>query len=128
MQGMQPKVCVCVLWNGLPCTDVCECRDFNNNKRDGENDCDDLVEEKEEEENIYYDSDYCDDWEFEYIYWYSSIFVIFLHLRIIFNHVQNIAYLSILRYLEIIEKLPLWRKPFWNHWKFIISTIKKKKS
>ena len=57
--------CVC-LANGLPCADVCKCKDCNNNKRDDENDCDDLVEE-EEGENLYDGSDYSDNSEVEYI-------------------------------------------------------------
>ena len=38
----------------------------NHNKQDEESDCNDLVEE-EEEENVYYDSDYSNDSDFEYI-------------------------------------------------------------
>ena len=48
--------CVCVA-NGLLCTDVCKCKDCNNNKQYDENNCDDLVEDGEDEENICYDSD-----------------------------------------------------------------------
>ena len=47
MQGMNQR-CVC-LANGLLCTDVCKCKDCNNNKQDQESDCDNLVEE----ENVY---------------------------------------------------------------------------
>ena len=54
------------LSNGLPCADVCKCKDCNNNKRDDENDCDDLVEE-EEGENLFDGSDYSDNSEVEYI-------------------------------------------------------------
>ena len=53
------------LANGLLCADVCKCKDCNHNKEDEESDCNDLVEE--EEEYVYYDSDYSDDSEFEYI-------------------------------------------------------------
>ena len=52
------------LANGLPCANVCKCKDYNHKKQDEESDCNDLVEE---EENVYYDSDYSDDSEFEYI-------------------------------------------------------------
>ena len=48
------------LANGLTCTDACKCKDCNNNKQDEKNDCDDSVKE-EEEENVYYDSDYSND-------------------------------------------------------------------
>ena len=55
------------------------------NERDNENDCDGLLEE-----NVYYDSDYSGNSEFEYI---------FFLLFIAFNHVQIITYLSMLRHL-----------------------------
>ena len=55
------------------------------NERDNENGCDGLLEE-----NVYYDSDYSGDSEFEYI---------FFLLFIVFNHVQIITYLSMTRHL-----------------------------
>ena len=55
--------CAC-LANSLSCTDVSKCK-YCNNKQDKENNCDGLVEE--DEENVYYDSDYSDNLEFEYI-------------------------------------------------------------
>ena len=48
----------------LPCTDVCKCKVCYNNKRDAENDYDNLVQE---EENVYYDSDFSDNSECECI-------------------------------------------------------------
>ena len=65
--------CSCKVWNercaclanSLPCADVCKCKYCNNNREDEENNCDDLAEG--DEENVYYDSDYSNNLEFEYI-------------------------------------------------------------
>ena len=50
--------------HGLPCTNVCKCKNCNNNKRDDKSDSNTLVQE---EENVYYDSNYSDDSEYGYI-------------------------------------------------------------
>ena len=43
--------CVC-LANILPCTYVCKYKYYNNNKQDEENNCDDLVEEDKDNDNL----------------------------------------------------------------------------
>ena len=53
-----------LLANGLSYTDACKCKVCNNNKRDAENDYGNLAQE---EEHVYYDSDFSDNSECEYI-------------------------------------------------------------
>ena len=111
--------CVCLAIN-LPCTDVSKYKNSNSGNRDDKNDCNDLVEE--EQKNAYYNKQYSDDSEREYIsliqfyflFLYLFIYLFFFHLCKIFHHVQASTYCSTLQHFKFYHYEGGYSKIFAN--------------
>ena len=90
--------CVCLAID-LPCTDVSKYKNSNSGNRDDKNDCNDLVEE--EQKNAYYNKQYSDDSECEYIsliqfyFLFLDLFIYFFFIFVKFFIMSRLAHIVV---------------------------------